>query len=263
MNTMVFDIETVPDVALGRRLHSLAGLDDQGVAKAMRFRRLQESGTEFLQHYQHRIVSISIVLRVTDRIRVWSLGDHDSDEAELIRRFFAGIEQYSPQLVSWNGGGFDLPVLHYRALLHGIAAPRYWELGDDDRSFRYNNYLSRFHWRHIDVMDVLSGFQPRAKAGLDAIAVMLGFPGKMGLGGDKVWEYYSDGQIEQIRNYCETDVLNTYLVFLRLQHMRGQFDDTELEAELNRVRDLLGEAPQPHLQAFLAAWTGGNTGDSA
>ncbi len=263
MNTMVFDIETVPDVELGRRLYPLAELDDQDVAKAMTFRRLQESGTEFLQHYQHRIVAISIVLRAGERVRVWSLGDTDSGEAELIKRFFDGIEQYSPELVSWNGGGFDLPVLHYRALLHGVQAPRYWELGDDDRSFRYNNYLSRFHWRHVDVMDALSGFQPRARAGLDSIAVMLGFPGKMGLAGSKVWDFFHAGQIEKIRDYCETDVLNTYLVFLRFQHMRGHLDDVELETEFSRVRELLSAAKESHLQEFLAAWTGTDSGSSA
>ena len=263
MNTMVFDIETVPDVELGRRLYPLAELDDQDVAKAMLFRRLQESGTEFLQHYQHRIVAISIVLRTSQQVRVWSLGDPDSDERELIKRFFEGVEKYTPELVSWNGGGFDLPVLHYRALLHGIQAPRYWELGDEDRSFRYNNYLSRFHWRHIDVMDALSGFQPRARAGLDVIAVMLGFPGKMGFSGAKVWDYFLDGQIHQIRDYCETDVLNTYLVFLRFQHMRGLIDTTELDAELDRLRDLLAAAQEQHLQAFLAAWSAGDTGSTA
>lgn len=263
MNTMVFDIETVPDVELGRRLYPLAELDDRGVAKAMFFRRLQESGSEFLQHYQHRIVAISIVLRDSRGLKVLSLGDRDSTEKELISDFFKGVQAYSPQLVSWNGGGFDLPVLHYRALLHGIQAPLYWETGDDIQSFRYNNYQSRYHQRHIDVMDVLAGFQPRASAKLDAIAVMLGFPGKMGLGGDKVWDYYSDGKIDEIRDYCETDVLNTYLVFLRLQHMRGQLDDQELEAEFGRLRDLLTEAEQPHLQQFLAVWGEGDAGTAA
>ncbi len=263
MNTMVFDIETVPDVDLGRRLYSLVDLDDADVARAMSFRRLQESGSEFLPLYQHRVVAISVVLNAGGRLRVWSLGDVDSDEGDLIRRFYDGVEQYGPELVSWNGGGFDLPVLHYRALLHGVPAPRYWETGDEDRSFRYNNYLSRFHWRHIDVMDVLSGFQPRARAGLDAIAVMLGYPGKMGMGGDQVWTVFQEGGIEAIRHYCETDVLNTYLVFLRFQHMRGQLDDAGLAIELDRVRDLLAASGQPHLEAFLAAWTDGATGEPA
>ena len=187
MRCLVFDIETVPDTDLGRRLFGLEDLDDNEVAKAMTFRSLQDSGSEFLPLYQHRIVAISVVLRTANDLKLWSLGSIDSDEAEIIQRFYDGLERYSPVLVSWNGGGFDLPVLHYRALANGIQSPRYWETGDEDREFRYNNYLSRFHWRHIDLMDVLSGFQPRARAGLDAISVMLGFPGKMGLKGDQVW----------------------------------------------------------------------------
>jgi predicted PolB exonuclease-like 3'-5' exonuclease len=256
MRCLVFDIETVPDVDLGRRLLNLEGISDEDVAKAMTFKHFQESGSEFLPLYQHRIVAISVVLRMADTLKVWSLGDPEAGEAELIRRFFDGLDQYTPDLVSWNGGGFDLPVLHYRALLHGVSSPTYWEIGDEDRSFRYNNYLSRFHWRHIDVMDVLSGFQPRARAGLDAIAVMLGFPGKMGIKGDQVWPYYLEGRIGDIRNYCETDALNTYLVYLRLQHMRGVLDDTLLGSETDRVRQLLESSPDAHLQAFLTEWPG-------
>lgn len=254
MRHLVFDIETVPDVELGKRLLDLEGLTDTDVAKSMIFKHLQETGTEFLPLYQHRIVAISVVLRTGGQLKVWSLGSSDSPEKELIERFFDGLEQYTPDLVSWNGGGFDLPVLHYRSLLHRVASPRYWELGDEDRTFRYNNYLNRFHWRHVDLMDVLSGFQPRARAGLDAIAVMLGFPGKMGLKGDQVWPLYLDGQIGKIRDYCETDVLNTYLVFLRFQQMRGVLDEDELRAELGRVDELLNCATATHLQEFLAAW---------
>ena len=65
----------------------------------------------------------------------------------------------------------------HSALLHGVPAPRYWDTGEDDAAFRYNNYLNRFHWRHIDLMDVLAGYQSRAAAPLDEIAVMLGLPG--------------------------------------------------------------------------------------
>jgi predicted PolB exonuclease-like 3'-5' exonuclease len=255
VRNLVFDIETVPDVDLGKKLYPLEGLADADVAKAMTFKQLQSSGTEFLPLYQHRIVAISVILRMGQQLKVWSLGDGDSGEAELIERFFDGLEQYTPDLVSWNGGGFDLPVLHYRALLHGVQAPIYWELGDDNREFRFNNYLNRFHWRHIDLMDVLSGFQPRDRAGLDAIAVMLGFPGKMGLNGDQVWPYFLEGRLQDIRNYCETDVLNTYLVFLRFQHMRGILDDRSLETEFDRVRELLAASEPAHLQAFLSAWS--------
>ena len=138
-------------------------------------------------------------------------------EAALIQRFFDGIEKYTPQLVSWNGGGFDLPVLHYRSLVHGVQAQRYWEMGEEDREFKWNNYISRYHTRHLDLMDLLSLYQPRASAPLDEMAQLLGFPGKLGMGGSQVWEAFQRGEIAAIRNYCETDVVNTYLVFLRFQ----------------------------------------------
>ena len=92
-----------------------------------------------------------------------------------------------PQLVSWNGGGFDLPVLHYRGLRHGVVAGKYWDMGDDDREFKYNNYISRYHLRHLDLMDLLAMYQPRANAPLDAMAKLCGFPGKLGMDGSQVY----------------------------------------------------------------------------
>lgn len=256
MNVMVFDIETVPDVESGARLYDLDGLPPADVANAMFALRQEKTGSDFLQHHLHRIVAISIVLRTRDSLKVWSLGDEGADEGELVARFFDGIERYTPTLVTWNGGGFDLPVLHYRALLHGISAPRYWETGNEDTSFRYNNYLARFHWRHVDLMDVLSGYQARAVARLDEVATMLGFPGKMGMDGSKVWDAFLEGRIADIRNYCETDVLNTWLVWLRFEVMRGVLTADQCEAELKLVRDTLTQAGKPHLDEFLAAWTG-------
>ena len=178
MNTLVFDIETVPDVEFGRRLFGLEGLSDDEVGKAMQARARQESGSDFLPHEQHRIVAISCAFRSREGFRVWSLGEESAPERELVQRFFDGIEKFTPELVSWNGGGFDLPVLHYRALRFKVQAPRYWETGDEDNAFRYNNYLGRFHWRHIDVMDVLSGYQTRARASLSDTAVLLGLSGQ-------------------------------------------------------------------------------------
>jgi len=232
----------------------LGDLPDEEVATAMTFKQLQKSGSEFLPLHQHRVVAISVALRTGDSFRVWSLGDEDADEAELVRRFFDGIERYSPDLVSWNGSGFDLPVLHYRALKLGIQAPRYWETGDSDREFKWNNYLSRFHWRHVDLMDVLAGFQVRGRASLDQTSVLLGFPGKLGMSGDKVWDKFVAGAIGEIRDYCETDVLNTWLVFLRFEFMRGNLDEKGLKREYQLVRDTLTSMDRPHLNEFIAAW---------
>ena len=257
MNCLVFDIETVPDVELGRRLHNLHGLSDADVAKAMFALRRQENGGEFLPYEQQRIVAISCVLRSREGLKVWSLGEPGAPEEELIERFFDGIERFSPDLVSWNGTGFDLPVLHYRALRAGIQAARYWETGDGDASFRYNNYLGRFHWRHIDLMDVLSGYQARGRVSLENAAALLGLPGKLGFSGAQVWDAWLAGNIVGIRRYCETDVLNTYLIYLRFELMRGKLTRERYAEEIERVKAMLRASREPHLAEFLRVWEGG------
>ena len=251
MNVFVFDIETVPDVASARRLYGLDGLSDRDVANVMFNKRRQETGqSEFLRHHLHRIVAIAGALRSRDIFKVWSLGEVNSNEKELIQRFFDGLDKFSPTLVSWNGSGFDLPVLHYRALLHGVTAPRYWDIGEDDRDFRWNNYLNRYHYRHTDLMDVLSGYQARASAPLDEVATMLGLPGKMGMSGSQVWDRYMEEDIAGIRNYCEIDVLNTYLVYLRFEMLRGHLNADRLAAEQLLVREVLAGENKAHLQSF-------------
>jgi hypothetical protein len=260
MNILAFDIETVPDVATGRQLYQLGDLSDQDVARVMFQKRREQTGeSEFLRHHLHRIVAVSVVLRQGETFSVWSLGEIQSTEAELVRRFFDGIERYSPTLVSWNGSGFDLPVLHYRALRHGIAAPRYWETGDGDRDFKWNNYLSRFHARHTDLMDVLSGYNQRATAPLDDIAQLVGLPGKLGRSGADVWDQFQSGQIEAIRDYCELDALNTYLIYLRWELIRGNLDEPMWQRETQRVRDALSGMEKSHWREFLKAWAQHNS----
>ncbi len=253
---LVFDLETVPDIEGARRLHDFEGLSDAEVAEALFALRRIRTGTEFLQHPLQRVVSIGVLYQGGEQIKVSAFGRDTEDEAELLRQFFEVIEKRTPTLVSWNGGGFDLPVLHYRALLHGVAAPRYWDQGDEDRSFRYNNYLSRFHWRHIDLMDVLAGYQPRAVAGLDMIASLLGLPGKLGMDGSQVWPAWRDGNRRMIHDYVEHDVLNTYLVFLHFERMRGALSAEALEQRKGLLRGYLAQERQPHLDAFLSAWSG-------
>lgn len=256
MNILVFDIETVPDVETARRLYELDGLNDQDVVNVMQTKRFQETEgrTDFIRHHLQKVVAISVILRTPERLSVWSVGDPESSERDLIQRFFDGIDRYNPVLVTWNGRGFDLPVLHYRALLHGICAARYWETGDEDSSFRWNNYLNRFHQRHTDLMDVLAGYENRAFAPLHEIATLLGFPGKIGMTGADVWDRYLAGDIAGIRDYCETDVLNTYLVYLRYELMRGRLTPAGYEAACQLVRDTLDGDPKPHYVEFLAAW---------
>ncbi|GBG12547.1 3'-5' exonuclease [Novimethylophilus kurashikiensis] len=253
--TLVFDIETIPDTAGIARLNDLPPDTPAADIASLAFhQRRQQNGTDFLQLHLQRVVSISCALREGENFKVWTLGSPEDGEAQIIKRFFDGIEKYTPQIVSWNGGGFDLPVLHYRAMLHGIQAPRYWDLGDDDREFKWNNYISRYHMRHLDLMDVISMYQPRACAPLDEVAQLCGFPGKLGMDGSKVWDAFQRGEIEGIRNYCETDVANTHLVFLRFQLMRGVLTQDAYQREINLVRETLASYNGSHWAEFLEAW---------
>jgi 3'-5' exonuclease len=253
--TLVFDIETIPDTAgLARLLDLPADTPAHDVAEVAFRERRQASGNDFLPLHCHRVVAISCALRERDSLRVWSLGTAEDSEAQLIQRFYDGIEKYTPQLVSWNGGGFDLPVLHYRSLIHGLRAQRYWEWGEEDREFKYNNYINRYHTRHVDLMDLLALFQPRASAPLDALAKLCGFPGKLGMDGSQVWRSYERGEIAEIRHYCETDVANTYLVFLRFQLMRGVLTTDQYETEVSLLREFIGRSDLPHWKEFMAAW---------
>ncbi len=254
MSTLAFDIETVPDVELGRRLYDVAGLDDATVARVMAFKQKQVRQNDFLPLPQQRVVAISAVMRERDELHIFSLGDETASERELVQRFFDGLERYSPDLVSWNGSGFDLPVLHYRALKHGVNAHRYWEVGETNRDFRFNNYLNRFHWRHIDLMDVLSGYGSSGRASLEQVAQLVGLPGKLGMSGDRVWPAYLRGELAAIRHYCETDALNTYLIYLRFQLMRGELDAERYAAEIALVEAKLAHSERPHLAQFLEAW---------
>jgi hypothetical protein len=255
--TLVFDIETIPDLAGFAAVNGIAetALPQTEFAEMALLARRQKTGSDFMPHHLHRIVAISCVLRSGgDQLKVWSLGEPGSSEAELIQRFYDGIERYTPQLVSWNGGGFDLPVLHYRGLIHGVAAARYWDWGDDDKEFKWNSYLGRYHTRHLDLMDVLAMYQPRANAPLDDMAKLCGFPGKLGMDGSKVLEAFQQGEIDAIRNYCETDVMNTWLVYLRFQKMRGTLTEAAYATEIELARGTVASHPAPHWQEFLAAW---------
>ena len=253
-----FDIETIPDVAGLRALHGLpATLADTEVAEFAFQKQRAKSGSDFLPLHLQRVIVISCAMRSDEGFKVWSLAEPKSDEGEIIQRFFDGIAKYTPQLVSWNGGGFDLPVLHYRGLIHGVAAPRYWDLGEDDRDFKWNNYISRYHTRHLDLMDLLAMYQPRASAPLDELAKLMGLPGKLGMDGGAVWGAWLNGEIDAIRDYCETDVVNTWLVYLRFQQMRGQLSARAHAEEVALVRKELAKSDAPHWREFLAAWPNG------
>ena len=256
-SVLVFDIETIPDV-LGLRVlrGSGASLSDAEALAEELAERKAAGRSEMLPLYLQRVLVISCVFRSAKGMTVQSFTDADGkSEGAIIQTFFDKIEKHQPQLVSWNGGGFDLPVLHYRGLKHGVVADKYWDLGEDEREYKWNNYISRYHLRHLDLMDLLALYQPRANAPLDAMAKLCGLPGKLGMDGSQVYAAYLAGQLEDIRRYCETDVMNTWLMYCRFQKMRGGFTALEHERETALARDSLKAIDEPHWAEYLQAWS--------
>lgn len=251
---LAFDIETVPDLDGARRLLGLEGEDDAAVAEALAARQRARRGNDMPPAHLQRVVAIAVAFHSDREFRVLSLGTREDGEAELVRQFFGGIEKYHPVLVSWNGSGFDLPVLHWRALVHGIAAPRYWDTGQRDRDSKWDHYLGRYQFRHTDLMDVLGLYNGRNWAPLDEVAQLCGLPGKLGMDGSQVAGAFARGEIDAIRAYCETDTLNTYLLWLRFQRLRGELDEAGLAAAHDRVRAHLAEAEGAHWREFLDLW---------
>jgi 3'-5' exonuclease len=257
---LVFDIESIPDVAGLRALGDYPSeWSDTQVYEAWVQARKAEGKSDFAPLYLQRILVLSVVFRGADGLKVHSFVDRDDhSEGKIIQDFFRRIEKYEPQLVSWNGGGFDLPVLHYRGLRHGVEASKYWDMGDDNREYKWNNYISRYHMRHLDLMDLLAMYTPKNNAPLDALAKLCGFPGKLGVDGSQVYALYQQGRLEDIRRYCETDVMNTYLMYCRFQKMRGGLLPDEYEQEMQLVRQTVAQwsqAPdEPHWAEYLAAW---------
>ncbi|MEI7531934.1 MAG: 3'-5' exonuclease [Betaproteobacteria bacterium] len=265
---LVFDIETIPDAKGLRRLGNYPDtLSDVEVVEQAIHERVAKGSSEFLPLYLQRVAAISCVIRRTTKeglpqFKVGTLGDLESSEKTIIQEFYHLVEKYTPQLVSWNGSGFDLPVLNYRALVSQVNASRFWEMGEssdsDAREFKYNNYISRYHARHLDLMDLLAMYQGKANAPLDGLAKLCGFPGKLGMDGSQVWPAYQAGKLDEIRRYCETDVANTYLMYCQYQLLRAGFTPEEYALEINFIKqELTKESKNPsgtHWVEYLAGF---------
>lgn len=266
----VFDIETVPDLDAGRRFLQLPDADDAEVAAALEAYHLEvtDGRNAFLRQPFWKVVAISYVQCNVERAeeaqvsapgqvrytltRVGSGGDVKSAERELVEGFFTYVDQAQPRLVSYNGRTFDLPVLKYRAMVHGLSAPRFF-----DTSNKWENYTQRYAdaW-HTDLLEILSDFGASARVRLDEVTRVLGLPGKLGTSGEDVAALYAAGDVQAIRDYCETDVVNTYLLFLRFELLRGTISPMIHEACTAEVAAYLESerAERPHLGVFLDAW---------
>jgi 3'-5' exonuclease len=216
-DVMVWDLETIPDIGGFARANNLIDKSPGEIRTAI--------GDDFPKLIYHSIICIGalVATRTSNGWEVQAVGaPHvgQRTEKELIESFVNKISQLSPQLVSYNGCGFDLPVLRYRAMIHNVVAP-----GMHNRA-----YFHRYTDDNVDLCDVLSSFSYGAKVKLDELSRIMGLPGKPdGIDGSQVEAYFNAGRIEEIADYCKSDVINTYRLWLRHELFRGRLDQNQFE----------------------------------
>jgi predicted PolB exonuclease-like 3'-5' exonuclease len=217
-NVIVWDLETVPDLQGFAVANDLVGKTDEEIREAI--------ADKFPKHIYHSIVCIGALVAHKER-DYWAVdvigAPHvgERTEKQLISAFVGKIAELSPQLVTFNGNTFDLPVLRYRAMINGVSAP----------GLSARPYFNRYTDDALDLCDALSSFSPQAKATLDEISKIMGMPGKPdGMKGSEVSTYYRAGRIKEIADYCETDIVNTYSVWLRYELFRGRLSEGDYKA---------------------------------
>lgn len=218
----VFDIETIPDARLIRDVLHLEG-DDKEVSLLAMQEQEAKSGSSFLPLSFHKIVAISAVIADDFGIFRKVSSIDGADEKEMIKNFLNFINKHNPKLVSFNGRSFDMPLLMLRAMQYNLTCSAYFEQENRElNKTKWDNYRARFSDRfHIDVMDHLCEFGAVRGLKLDHVCSMVGLPGKYDVSGDQVMELFYTGKIEKIKEYCESDVLNTYWLFLKYELLKG------------------------------------------
>lgn len=249
---LVFDIETVPDLDTGRRLYpEIATLGDDDALTALTVIREAEAGNSFMRLPLHKIACLSFLWVSDEQFSLKSLSLDQMSEDKILTTFFrAFTKKPAPTLVSWNGAGFDLPVLLYRALHHKLSAPTLF-------NSQAPNYLYKYGDAHVDLMEKLALGNYSHKQKLDTVASLCGFAGKGEVDGSQVVPMVRAGQWDKLTTYCESDVLNTWLIYLRWQLLTGKFSPDEVanyEAlthdTLTQIKD--GTVVRHH--EFLSAW---------
>ncbi|MDL0088869.1 3'-5' exonuclease [Campylobacter gastrosuis] len=218
----VFDCETIPDANLLRKIYDFSGDDLEVSLQAFEYQK-SVSGSEFLPIIFHKVVAISAVMadEFGRFIRVSTL--KGENEREILTKFINFINEHNPRLVSFNGRGFDLPMIMARAMRYNLSAAAYFEVDNKIlNKNKWENYKSRYDGRfHIDLLDHISDFGAVRGLKLDTLCAALNLPGKYDVSGDQVLELFYEGEIEKINEYCESDVLNTYWLFLKYELLRA------------------------------------------
>jgi len=263
---LVFDIETVADIDAARRIYpQLAQLNDADTLSALTAIRTQEAGHDFMRLPLQRIVCISALYIKDGKLSLFSLTADKFSEKDILAKFFRAFSDVEtlPQLISWNGSGFDIPVLIYRAMQYDLSAPWLFEEGERIKNMRFDNYVNRFHTRHLDLMDRFSQYGASRREAMDIVASLYGLPGKTDVDGSMVGALVESGDWQTLSIYCESDVMNTWLIYLRWLRLTGQLSSPGFDAWQQQSYDYLAQYTQadgsPRHQEFIADWSSAPT----
>jgi 3'-5' exonuclease len=242
-NVIVWDLETVPDLQAFAAANGLIGKTDHEIREAI--------GDKFPKHIYHSIVCIGALVAHHDLGR-WSVdalgAPHvgERSEKELITAFVDKIAELNPQLITFNGNTFDLPVLRYRAMVNHVSAP----------GLASRLYFNRYTEDALDLCDALSSFGAQAKASLNEMSKVMGLPGKPdGMDGSEVHRFFLEGNVKEIAHYCETDIVNTYRIWLRYELFRGRLNHDGYEASERSLAEFIEarEGTKPYLRNLAPA----------
>ena len=252
---LVFDIETVADGRLIQRIRYPADKDMTPAQAIERYREqlLEQTGSDFIPHTFQLPVSIALVLVSADYqlIKLTSLDSPQFRPQVITKLFWRGWQHYGcPCFVTFNGRGFDIPVMELAAFRYGYPITS-WFAGNkwDQARNRYNTNA------HLDLLDLMSNFGgARINGGLNLCATLLGKPGKIDTKGDMVQDLWNDGEHQRIDNYCQCDALDTYFVFLRSLVMRGHISIDQEQDIVSQAEHYLSEeaSENPALEEYLA-----------
>ncbi len=249
---LVLDTESIPDGRLLQRVKypTETLTPEEAVLRARQEAREQSrDGSDFVPVTFHRPVAVC-VLRVAADYSILQLTCLDVPHfrpEEIVRQFWRGVDHYNrARLVTFNGRGFDLPLLELAAFDRGLPARAY-----------FSGSRNRFQGNHLDLLDFLSNFGAyRMNGGLNLLAKRLGQPGKMEVSGDQVYEMWRAGRLQEINDYCMLDVLDTYFVFLRTRVLVGDLAREDERRLVRQGRDWVAARAEttPALRQYLANW---------
>jgi predicted PolB exonuclease-like 3'-5' exonuclease len=242
-NLLIFDIETVPCVQTARNLLHLhdAAISDEVIIQKLTEYHLQITNGQnsFPRQLFHKIVCISFMFCEIDFVdgketyitkELKTGGRNGESEAEILEKFCNFIGRVKPRIISFNGKTFDMPVIQYRSMMNKISAP--W-MHNRDFTYKYAQNL------HIDLLDSFSNFGSSARIKMAEICALLNIPCKENASGDSVLSMYTDGKIKEICDYCESDVVATYILYLYFQMHAGVISAETLELCKQKALELM------------------------